>query len=142
MLSLLLRLLFRSHNSVTCEACGISFLGGWETVLFLFFHCYLPFFPQQNNSVIPLSHFSPIIMDDLTKHWNCLSLSKREGDDICFKKDCCSKEHIIAARFLTRRALNMDTVARTFKPLWRTNNGFTISSEGFHRVLQCRSHSI
>lgn len=74
-------------------------------------------------------------MDDLTKHWNCLSLSEREGYDICFKKDRYSKEHIIAARFLTRRALNMDAVARTFKPLWRANNGFTVSNEGSHRVL-------
>lgn len=29
----------------------------------------------------------------------------------------------------------MDAVARTFKPLWRANNGFTVSSEGSHRVL-------
>jgi len=56
-------------------------------------------------------------MDDLTKHWNCLSLFEREGDDICFKKDLCSKEHIIVGMFLTQRALNIDVVARTFKPL-------------------------
>ena len=56
-------------------------------------------------------------MDDLTKHCNCLSLSEREGDDICFKKDRCSKEHIIVGMFLTRCALNMDAMARTFKPL-------------------------
>lgn len=74
-------------------------------------------------------------MYDLTKHWNCLSLSEREGNDICFKKDCCSKEYIIAARFLTQRALNMDAVAKTFKLLWRADNGFTVSNEGAHRVL-------
>ena len=74
-------------------------------------------------------------MDDLTKHWNCLSLSEREGDDICIKRDRCSTEHLIAAFFLTKRALNMDAVARTFKPLWRVDNGFTVSNEGAHKVV-------
>ena len=74
-------------------------------------------------------------MHDLTKHWNCLSLSEREGDDIGIKRDRCSTEHLIAAFFLTRRALNMDAVVRTFKPLWRVDNGFTVSNEGAHKVL-------
>ena len=74
-------------------------------------------------------------MDELTKHWNCLSLSEREGDDFNIKKDRCSQEFVIAALFLTKRALNMDAIARTFKPLWRADNGFTVSNEGSHRVL-------
>ena len=74
-------------------------------------------------------------MDDLTKHWNCLSLSEREGGDICINNDRCSKEYIIAARFLTQRALNMDAVARNFKPLWWAENRFRVSNEGEHRVL-------
>ena len=40
------------------------------------------------------------LMHDLTKHWNCLSLSEREGDDIGIKRDHCSTEHLIAAFFL------------------------------------------
>lgn len=74
-------------------------------------------------------------MDDLTRHWNCLSLSEKEGDDVCFKKDRYSNEHIIAAQFFTKRALSMDAVAKTFKPLWRANNGFTVSKEGSHKAL-------
>ena len=75
------------------------------------------------------------LMHDLTKHWNCLSLSEREGDDICIKRDRCSTEHRIAAFFLTRRALNMDAVVRTFKPLWHVDNRFTVSNEGAYKVL-------
>ena len=63
-------------------------------------------------------------MDDLTKQWNCLSLSEREGDDLCIKKDRQSQEHIIAALFFTRRVLSTEAVARTFKPLWRAERGF------------------
>ena len=49
-------------------------------------------------------------MEDLTKQWNCLSLSEREGEDLCIKKDHQSKERIIAAFFLTQRALNMEAM--------------------------------
>ena len=78
------------------------------------------------------------VMDDLTKHWNCLSLSEREGDDLCIKKDRRSQEYIITALFLTRRALNTEAVARTFKPLWRSKNGFEIQREGDHKILCVR----
>lgn len=64
-----------------------------------------------------------------------LPLSEREGDDICLQRDRCSIEHLIAALFLIRWALNMEAVARTFKPLWHVDNGFTVSSEGAHKVL-------
>ena len=74
-------------------------------------------------------------MEDLTKQWNSLSLSEKEGEDLCLKKDRQSKEFIIAAFFLTRRVLNMEAVARTFKPLWRAENGFKIQREGDHKVL-------
>lgn len=102
------------------------FLGIWETVCSFLSFIFLLFF----------SFFLKIHdMDDLMKHWNCLSLSERESDDINLQKDRCSTEHLIAAFFLTRRALNMEAVAKTFKPLWRVDNGFTVSNEGAHRVL-------
>ena len=74
-------------------------------------------------------------MEDLSRQWSCLSLSEKEGDDICFKQDRRRQEFIIAALFLTRHALNMDATGRTFKPLWRSQNGFKISNEGGHKVL-------
>ena len=75
-------------------------------------------------------------MEDLARQWNCLSLFEKEGGgDVCFKKDRCSKKCIIAAQFFTKRALSMEAVARTFKPLWRADKGFTVSNEGSHKVL-------
>ena len=75
-------------------------------------------------------------MEDLARQWNCLSLLEKEGGgDVCFKKDRCSKECIKAAQFFTKRALSMEAVARTFKPLWRADKGFTVSNEGSHKVL-------
>ena len=74
-------------------------------------------------------------MEDLSKQWTKLSLLDKEGDKITLGKNRGSNEHIIAAKFLTRRALNVDVVGRTFKPLWRAINGFTIKNMGNHILL-------
>ena len=74
-------------------------------------------------------------MEDLSKQWTRLSLLDREGDKITLGKNRGSNEHIIAAKFLTRRALNVDAIGRTFKPLWRAINGFTIKNMGNHILL-------
>ena len=56
-------------------------------------------------------------MENLTNHWKSLSLFEREGPDLCLKKEQASSEHAIAARFLTKRPLNIDAIANTFTPL-------------------------
>ena len=74
-------------------------------------------------------------MEDLSKQWTNFSLLDREGDKITLGKNKESNDHIIAAKFLTRRVLNVDAIARTFKPLWRAINGFTIKNMGNHVML-------
>ena len=74
-------------------------------------------------------------MEDLSKRWTKLSLLDREGDKITLGKNRESNEYIIAAKFLTRRALNVEAIGRTFKPLWRAINGFTIKNMGNHTLL-------
>ena len=42
---------------------------------------------------------------------------------------------IIAAKFLTKRALNPDVVAATFTPIWQSKKGFKIKNLGNHIML-------
>ncbi|KAK9992681.1 hypothetical protein SO802_027666 [Lithocarpus litseifolius] len=44
-------------------------------------------------------------------------------------------EWVLVAKFLTRRVLNLDTIAKTFSPLWRATKGFKVRKEGEHIVL-------
>ena len=131
MLSLLIRLYLPSCNTVASRARGFLFLLGVGKQFFFSQFCLLSYIIY-----IPLQVVQSVsAIEDLTRQWNYLSLFKRKGDDISFKKDRCSKEFIIAALFLTRRAPNMDVVGRTFKPLWWSQNGFKITNEGDHKVL-------
>ena len=46
-----------------------------------------------------------------------------------------SNKHVFAARFMTRRALNVEVVGRTFKPLWRAWKDFKTREAGDHILL-------
>ena len=55
---------------------------------------------------------------------------------VCFlPKDRASHEHTIVAKFLTKRALNIDAVIRTFSPLWCSRNGFKVCNTEDHVLL-------
>ena len=59
-------------------------------------------------------------MEDITKNWNNLTLSECEGSNFRIKEEQAKTEFILAAKFLTKRALNIDAIAKTFTPLWRS----------------------
>lgn len=74
-------------------------------------------------------------MEDLTTTWNNLSLSEKEHTSFILRTDHRTREYMLAAKFLNPRFLIMDVVARTFKQLWRSTNGFKIRWLGDHKVL-------
>ena len=76
-----------------------------------------------------------ITMDDLTTNWNQLALSDKEGPRFSLDEELSSPEFTIATKFLTKRALNIDAIAKNFTPLWRSKNGFSVCNLGDHRVL-------
>ena len=74
-------------------------------------------------------------MEDLAQSWKRLTLSEREGPGCNLTMEHNITEHSIAAMFLTKRAINVDVIARTFTPLWRAKNGFKIQRFGEQKLL-------
>ena len=74
-------------------------------------------------------------MDDLAQSQNWLTLSDREGLGCCLTGEDTVNEYSIVAKFLTKRALNVDVIARTFTSLWRARSGFKIQNFGDHKIL-------
>ena len=74
-------------------------------------------------------------MEEITKRWNSISLSEKEGMGLRLKEEQASTEFAIAARFLTKHPLNIEAIANTFTPLWRTKLGFKIKNLSNHLIL-------
>ncbi|KAL0009324.1 hypothetical protein SO802_010826 [Lithocarpus litseifolius] len=74
-------------------------------------------------------------MEELTRKCDNLSLSAREGKRVILSKKRHVSEFVLAAKFYTKRALNMEAVARTFRPLWRTKECFHITNAGNNILL-------
>ncbi len=74
-------------------------------------------------------------MDSLEGLWKKFSLSDFEGDGVDLASESDQPKSFLAAKFLTRRSLNVEAVARTFKPLWRTDQGFTMRDMGDNTIM-------
>ena len=76
-------------------------------------------------------------MEDILGEWKKLSLTAEEGTklNLTKSKNLKSKEYVLAAKFLTKRAINVEVIRRTFKPLWRACNEFKIREAGDHVLL-------
>lgn len=74
-------------------------------------------------------------MEDLTRSCEKLSLFVRERRKVRLTNNQCASEYALNAKFLTRRALNMEAVARTFRPLWHTKESFYITNAANNILL-------
>ena len=66
-------------------------------------------------------------MKDHTRSWQKLSLTNKEGVNVDLKENRKVHGFSLAAKFFSRRSLNIDVVVRTFRPLWRTKASFQAS---------------
>lgn len=69
-------------------------------------------------------------MEDIASRWKKLSLSDMKGKNVDLSKEKKRLEFVLAAKFLTRRSINIEVVARTFRPIWRTRRNFEVNAAG------------
>ena len=83
----------------------------------------------------PLFSRAGILMASLDEMWAHFSLTEEEEGGAKVPKDAEESVYRLAGRFYTKRVLNVDAVARTFKPLWRTTGELKIRDIGEHILL-------
>jgi len=74
-------------------------------------------------------------MATLDEMWACFSLIKEEegGADVPRQED--ELVYCLAGKFLTKRMLNVDVIAWTFKPLWKISGELKIKDIGDNILL-------
>ena len=55
-------------------------------------------------------------MEELSTHWKKFSLSESEENRVALRIDRKKRDFILAGKFFTRRTLNVEAVAKTFRP--------------------------
>ena len=75
------------------------------------------------------------IMDEITGQWQTLSLTDKEDQRLTLDSDEEEGGSILAALFLTSRIINMESVLRALKPLWRIGTSLKAWDMGQNRVM-------
>ena len=74
-------------------------------------------------------------MEEIDNMWQRLSLNEIEGERFNLGSSTQTVSYSLAAKFYTRRVINVEAVTRTFKPLWRTERGFSVRDMGDNILL-------
>ena len=69
-------------------------------------------------------------MEDIASRWKKLSLSDTEGKNVDLSKEKKRLEFVLVVKFLSRRSINIEVVARTFRLIWRTRRNFEVNAAG------------
>ena len=64
-----------------------------------------------------------------------MSLSEVEDTKVDLSRGKKKLDFVLAAKFFTRRSLNVEVVVKTFQPLWRTGGNFEVSDGGNNILL-------
>lgn len=75
------------------------------------------------------------VMEDLTRNWRKLSLTDKEDRRIVVSTDADDGKCILAATFITKRVINMESVLQALKPLWRPVRELKARDMGDNKAL-------
>ena len=71
----------------------------------------------------------------MAEHWQKLSLNDREEKNLELTNENSTNEFILAAKFLTKRALNVEAIIKTFSPFVAICERFEVRRAGDHILL-------
>ena len=74
-------------------------------------------------------------MDEVAKQWEKLTLTDLEGEECALREDAVDGSCAVVARFLTKRKVNLEAVARTFQSAWKADGDFEFCDLGNNKAL-------
>ena len=74
-------------------------------------------------------------MEELSTRWKKLTLSESEENQVVLRFDRKKREFVLGGKIFTRRTLNVEAIAKTFRPLWCTKGGFNVIVGGENILL-------
>lgn len=74
-------------------------------------------------------------MEEVENLWKKLSLYEEEEKGLEMPYGATLNRFLLAGKFFTHRVVNVEAVARTFKPFWRTWKGFDICDMGDNKLV-------
>lgn len=74
-------------------------------------------------------------MEYLDGLWKWFSLNDKEDNKFDLSSVLHQDKPTLATKFYTKRIINVEAVARTFKPLWQTSKTFSMQDVGDNVVL-------
>jgi hypothetical protein len=74
-------------------------------------------------------------MEEITSLWDRFSLTAKEEVRVDLSGEQGATGGVLAAKFCTKRVINIDAVMRTLKPLWRAVCGLKGRNMGDNRVM-------
>lgn len=73
-------------------------------------------------------------MDDLTNKCSGLRLSEKEGSEIDLLPPGIEEGYVLVGKFCTKRRVNLESVARVLKSIWKTQRNFEVCDMGENKV--------
>ena len=74
-------------------------------------------------------------MEDISGLWESFSLTDKAEVPFDFGQAKEGDHFYLAARFMTNRVFNLESVVRPFTPLWKAESGFTARDLGTNMVV-------
>ncbi|KAK7849188.1 hypothetical protein CFP56_003381 [Quercus suber] len=74
-------------------------------------------------------------MEEITERYAGLKLSLREDAEVVIHEPVPEEGLVLIGKFCTKRRVNLESVARVLKSVWKTENNFEVSDLGENKVM-------
>ena len=74
-------------------------------------------------------------MDDITERCAGLKLSLREDAEVEINVPLLEDGLVLIGKFYTKRRINMESMAKVLKMVWKAENGFEVNDLGDNKVM-------